>query len=104
MASKTIDFELGGIEKMRRVFATMAKNLPDEVAPALYQEAQIEAIKGRDISVTIVVGGPAASYAIYVHEDLDAWHDVGQAKFLESTINESKPFMARRVGKRIKLN
>jgi hypothetical protein len=106
----------------------MVKKMPDEVGRALYQEAQIErtesmertpvkegvlkgshevqdpVIKGSDISVTIAVGGPSAPYAIIVHEDLEVWHEVGQAKFLESTINESKPWMARRVGKRIQLN
>lgn len=127
LASAT-DFDVMGVEQMRRTLAHMAKKMPDEVGRALYQEAQIErtesmertpvehgplkashevqepVIKGDDISVAIAVGGPAAPYAIVVHEDLDAFHDVGQAKFLESTINESKPHMARRVGKRIQLN
>lgn len=41
-------------------------------------------------------------YAPYVHEDLDAFHPVGQAKFLESVLNESAPYMARRIGARLK--
>ena len=44
-----------------------------------------------------------SGYALYVHENLDADHHVGQAKFLESTINESRPYMPGRVAKRISL-
>lgn len=43
---------------------------------------------GGRISVAV---GYTQSYAIYVHEDLQARHPVGQAKFLES------PFRANRV-------
>ena len=59
---------------------------------------------GQDVSVTITVGGPAAPYAMPVHENLDAFHKVGQAKFLESTIMESRPHMAERIARRIDLN
>lgn len=52
----------------------------------------------------IVAGGPSAPYAIYVHEDLEAFHKVGQAKYIESVLMESRPFMAARVAKRIDLN
>lgn len=57
--------------------------------------------KGRSVYSMIVAGGPAAPYAIYVHEDLTAFHHVGEAKFIESVINESRPFMAARVARRI---
>jgi hypothetical protein len=56
------------------------------------------------IYALIVAGGPAAPYAIYVHEDLEAIHPVGQAKFIESVLLESRPFMAARIAKRIDLN
>lgn len=58
-------------------------------------------IVGNDVSVGLVFGGPSAPYAIYVHEDLDAFHTVGQAKFLESTLRESKPFMGQRIARRM---
>jgi len=60
--------------------------------------------KGQNLEVTIKVGGPAAGYAVIVHEDMEAHHTVGQAKFLESTILESAPFMLARIAKRMKLN
>lgn len=55
-----------------------------------------------DTCVTeIVAGGPAADYAIYVHEDLDAYHAVGNAKFIERPLLEAMPFMAKRIANRI---
>jgi hypothetical protein len=112
------------IEKLRQI----AAKFPDRVAAALYQEAQIEmteakrrtpvdtgtlrasgqvaqpARSGRNISVTLSFGGAAADYAIYVHENLEAHHRVGQAKFLESTLDESAPHMAARIAARVQLN
>lgn len=102
-----------------------ARDLRKKAAAALYQEALIEMkesmrrtpvdtgelrashhvskplYEGFDASVTIEVGGPAAPYALYVHENLEADHKVGQAKFLESTLNESRPFMAKRIAARL---
>ncbi len=48
-----------------------------------------------DVVTTISVGGPAASYAVHVHENLRARHSVGEAKFLEKSLNERKPIMAK---------
>jgi hypothetical protein len=58
--------------------------------------------QGDTIVTAIVAGGPAAPYAIYVHEDLEAFHKVGQAKFIESVIRESAPFMHDRIARRAK--
>jgi hypothetical protein len=55
-----------------------------------------------DISVRLVFGGPAAAYAVYVHENLEAIHPVGQAKFLESTLLESAPYLVARIAARMK--
>lgn len=60
--------------------------------------------EGTRVSAMIAAGGPAAPYALYVHEDLDAHHVVGQAKFIESVMFESAPFIAARVASRIDLN
>lgn len=59
---------------------------------------------GNTIEVSIKVGGASAPYAVPVHENLSAFHKVGQAKFLESTIRESAPHMAERVARRLHLN
>lgn len=65
---------------------------------------ELPVIRGNEIEVTLGFGGPAAPYAIYVHEDVEAYHEVGEAKFVESVLAESKPFMAQRIANRIDLN
>jgi len=114
--------------KVRASLDRLASRFPNEVARALYEEAQIEMTEakrrtpvktgalrstghvddptvsfGGDISVTLGFGGPAAPYAVKVHEDMDAFHRVGQSKYLESVIMESRPYMAARIARRIQL-
>lgn len=60
--------------------------------------------KGTHISVTMGYGGAAEDYAVVQHENLDFHHTTGQAKFLESVINESRPYMAGRIANRVHLN
>lgn len=105
--------------------ANIARNAPGDLSKALLEEAHVERaesmrrtpvefgplrashevlkpkVNGRDISVSIVVGGPSAPYAWYVHENLEAFHKVGQAKFLESTVLESRDHFPARVARRI---
>lgn len=59
---------------------------------------------GRNISVELSYGGPSVDYAVHVHENPDAFHAIGQWKYLESVLNESRAFMARRIAARIDLN
>lgn len=123
-----MDFKLEGSDEVKAALERIARAVPGEVSRALYEEAHIERTESmrrtpvdtgslrasHEVSrpkmswdgweVTISVGGPAAPYAVYVHEDLEAIHRTGQAKFLESTIMESAPYMAGRVAKRIDLN
>ena len=101
-----------------------AKKVPLNAAAALYQEAlRIEAVsksrtpvdtgallnshevsvpsmKGNDIEVTIKVGGPAAKYAVAVHE---RHPDIGKAKFLESAVLEASGFAAVNISKKVDL-
>lgn len=44
---------------------------------------QAASTRGGVVTVTVGFGGPAAPYAVIVHENLRAHHHVGQAKFLE---------------------
>ena len=57
----------------------------------------------RKVTVTLSFGNEIVDYAIYVHEDLEAFHASGQAKFLESVLMESAPYIMERVGARIHL-
>jgi hypothetical protein len=59
---------------------------------------------GDKVYTLIVAGGTAAPYALYVHEDLEAFHRTGQAKYIESVILESRPFILQRVAARVELN
>jgi hypothetical protein len=120
----------GGPEFKKRLLA-FKRNIGREIGRAIYQETSIElkevkrrtpvdkgALRASEhvegplrtgpndsiIYALIVAGGPAAPYAIYVHEDLEAIHPVGEAKFIESVLLESRPFMAARIAKRIDLN
>jgi hypothetical protein len=53
--------------------------------------------EGNKVILNLGFGGQAEDYAIIVHEDLEAFHRVGEAKFVESVINESAPHFTRRV-------
>lgn len=123
-----LEVKVEGAEEVRRRLIRMAGKVPNEVARALYEEALIEAkesrrrtpvdtgalrgshktntpkVRGRNIEVTIEVGGPAAPYAPKVHYDIEADHKVGQALFLQSTIDESRPHLPSRVARRIDFN
>lgn len=44
------------------------------------------------------------TYIVPLHENLTAFHPNGQAKFLESTMNESAPYIAGRIARRVELD
>jgi len=75
---------------------------PGQLRASGYVEEPVR--HGRNISVTMAFGGAAVDYAIYVHENPDAHHVVGQWKYLESVINESRPHMLGRIARRIHLD
>jgi len=114
-------FKLEGVAGVLAVLDRLAKSTPGAIGGGLFREAQRVATasrhltpvdtgalrashdvdrpeySGRDVSVRISVGGPAAKYALFVHENLQARHPVGQAKFLETALSEATPGMARRI-------
>jgi len=116
---------LEGVEQMARRLQEIVANAKRELEVAVYQEALVvqrlsmqltpvltgalrashetkrPRTDGGSLVVDIVVGGPAAPYALYVHENLDAHHKVGQAKFLESAVLAYQPEFATNVGKRL---
>lgn len=123
-----LKFEWFGVKEMLARLRKISEKFPDEVAKAMYAEAQIEMTEskkrvpvdrgvlrasgtvhepernGKNISVTMSYGGAAIDYAVYVHENPDAFHKVGQWKYLESVLNESRPYMAGRIAARLKLS
>ncbi|MEO7189491.1 MAG: HK97 gp10 family phage protein [Vicinamibacterales bacterium] len=120
-------YALTGDKEMLQKIEALARSVPQKVAGALYVEAEIEMAKMKErtpvasgtlrnsghvelpeitpssVTVRLGFGGPAASYAVYVHEDLEARHEVGQAKYLSSVLDESEPFLLGRVAARLKL-
>ncbi len=57
---------------------------------------------GTTIVTGVTAGGPAAEYAVPVHEIMDAHHPVGQAKYVESVLMESKPYLLERIARRVR--
>lgn len=56
---------------------------------------------GKNIKVGMHFDMP---YALIVHEDLEAFHAVGEAKYMESVLNESKRYFEERVIATVKRN
>ena len=117
---------LEGTDKLRSAFETIRRKLA--LGAALYQEGLYiqrnsmrrtpvltgalrashettePTYKGGEIEVAIQVGGPAAPYALIVHEDLTASHRVGESKFLERSVTEAATGIDERLGRRIAKN
>jgi hypothetical protein len=119
-------FRLEGREQMRAKLTRVRTRFPKEYRKAMQEEMKIELAESnrrtpidtgdlrnsgrlesqqtaRSASVEIVYGSDSVDYAVTVHEDLEAFHRVGQAKFLESTLNESEPHMGKRIARRINI-
>jgi hypothetical protein len=122
-----LTFDLKGAADVRGKIAAALLTMRTQAADALYREAEVEMIESKKrcprdtgtlynsghvqppedtkdgISVTMGYGGAAEDYAIVQHENLEFHHKVGQAKFLESVLQESAPYLLERIAKRIKL-
>lgn len=117
-----IELEVRGLDDVNRRLQRLARGFEDVAAQALREEAEVEMAEAkrrtpvefgtlrasghvqfdRDaLAAALVFGGPAVPYAIYVHENLEAFHPVGQAKFLESVLLESAPHLPGRVARRM---
>lgn len=46
-------------------------------------------------------GEPSSEYAVYVHENLEAHHKVGQAKYLSTPFDEMAPQLGARLKERV---
>lgn len=75
------------------------KPIPGVLRGSIHTEGPFR--EGTRIWTKVVAGGAASAYAVPQHERTDYFHKVGQAKYIESVILESRPFMATRVARRI---
>jgi hypothetical protein len=120
--------QLKGLQAFKRKIKNIARIAPREFGNALWDELdeveKPESMKRTPVDTgdlkeshetygpfirkdrvwaEIRVGGGKVDYAIVVHENTEAFHRVGQAKFLESTLLEAAPFILRRVKERMDL-
>lgn len=125
--SDVLTIRVNGADRLASRLSALAAQIGgDTVARALVAEAEIEMTeakkrtpvdtgalrasghvggpfrRGNTVEVKLGFGGPSAPYAIFVHERLDVFHKVGQAKFLESVLLESAPFLPARVAERVR--
>jgi hypothetical protein len=112
-AKRVIPFEMaaGLYQEGLLVMETSMRRTPVEIGTlrGSHETGQPE-WKGKMLQVNIQVGGPAAPYAKIVHERIigpggnKVRHKTGQAKFLQSALEEATPGLAARLAKRIDLN
>jgi len=93
-----VELEVEKRESMRRT--------PKKTGAAAASHKVSEPIVTPDgVSVEVTAGDEKTeSYIIPLHENLEAHHVNGQAKFLESTMNESAPFIAGRIARRVEID
>jgi hypothetical protein len=120
-----------GVHEMSDLVYKIAKQFPSDVAKAGYTEGEIEVTEMKrrcpvdttphaphpgnlrasihqedpqqegNVVTLLFATGKQAPYAVYVHENPEAIHPIGQWKFMESVLQESAPFFGARVGKRL---
>ncbi len=125
MSLPVLRFREGDVIAMRRRLTILADVAAEEFAEAAFEEYKIEAKEARRITPVdtgslretveafepeihskiiyagLQAGGDDVNYAVYVHEDMEAFHPVGQAKYLATPLFASGPDMPRRIGARI---
>jgi hypothetical protein len=119
-------FTLTGDVELQAVLRSAQLNAPKAVAQAIYEEAQVIFAKsqvlvpvdtsalrgsgdvsaiqgsGQGVYVDIFYGGPAAPYALYVHEIIGNYHKAPtQAKYLEQPFMESLAQIQNNISRRI---
>lgn len=121
------DVQIKGLQALRAKLKALGRNWPLVVEKALRQEASlvmddahdrtpidlgtlrgtyaldVKRTKGR-ITAILQVGGPAAPYAIHVHERPELKHTVGEAFYLKNAIDAVRHSISERIGARIKQN
>ena len=124
--AKTYTFTLEGDVELQAVLRAAQLQAPKAVAIAIYEEANVIFAKsqvlvpvdtgalrgsggvsaiqgsGQGMYVDIFYGGPAASYALYVHEIIGNYHKPPtQAKYLEQPFMQSLAEIQNNISRRI---
>jgi phosphoribosylcarboxyaminoimidazole (NCAIR) mutase len=124
--AQTFTFELDGAKELRNMLEVSGKDAGKVVGQVIQEEANMifakamiltpidtGALRGsggvsapmnmpQGIGVDIFFGGPAAPYAMYVHEILGNYHNPPtQAKYLEQPFMERLPEIQQNMARRI---
>ena len=126
MSKLRIDFKVSGLDRVVANLERIGEQMVTRAEAALYQEAELIMTTAKErtpiktgalrssghvkaptrtrsqVSVRLGFGGTAAPYAIAVHENLNAYHRVGRAKFLESAIVDALPTLAPKIMLRVR--
>lgn len=57
--------------------------------------------RGNEVYVELTYGGTATEYSIYVHENLEAYHPHGKAKYLEDPMNRQVNGISGRIADKV---
>jgi len=128
MATTNRDFYVKSddIKFLADALARIPKEMPETLGKAIYEEANVIFNESQKIvpvdtgalrasgvvhppktehgrtSVRVTYGGPAATYALYVHENLYARHNAPtQAKYLETPLYRQVPVIIKNLAIRI---
>jgi hypothetical protein len=104
LADETPQLVAGAMFEEAEAIITDAKRRTPVDTGALRNSGFVEApnVSGREIEVRLGFGGPAAPYALFVHETLRATHHNGEAKFLENAMTEARADIAQRMVERVR--
>jgi hypothetical protein len=120
--AQSVTLEFTNLDRFRQALAAYQGDTVRAAAGALYREGerimtrskqefvpvdtgalrasgrtQPPEVTSTSITVVLSFGGASAPYALVVHENLQAHHAVGQAKYLEQPINEAVAGMDARL-------
>ena len=121
MPKKDIIVQTTGVDRLVRKFQKFPDIIMQEIKSEMFKQAEgimsdsknnyvpvkegilkssghvkLPEVQGSRITVEMGYGGAAEKYALIVHEDLNAIHKVGQAKYLEIPFKKAtSSFMAR---------
>lgn len=118
--------KISGVDNVRRSLRRKAETGQSSLEAALYREGEEIMAKskritpvdtgnlratghvrppertGTQVFVRLGFGGPAAPYAVYVHEGTHLNFTVGQAKFLEEPIRRARRGFTKRIADRMR--
>lgn len=98
-----MQIEVTEVKELTPVWNPARRVPPGHVPGSLRASVRLEGPfwDGNKVSFKILAGNDVAYYALWVHEDLDAYHATGQAKFIEQPLKQSGPYMPSRVAARV---